>query len=322
VAVSANASEPASGPAEAGGEETTPRLSLGPVLYHWPAEDLRDFYFRIADEAPVDIVYVGEVVCVKRAAFFLPFAAEAIERLRRAGKDVALSTLALVGTERELDLTRDTVAAAGDLPIEANDLSAVSMAEGRPHVIGPFVNVYNEGTLSWLAARGAERVCLPAELTASAPATLARSRPVELEVQVFGRLPLAMSSRCYHARSRGLGRDGCQFVCAEDADGMTVETLDGEPFLAVNGVQVLSHTYAELSAELPAMRAMGIGVFRLWPHRLDMVEVASVYRALLEKRLEAGEAARLLGELAPGAAFSNGFYHGREGAAWVRANAE
>jgi collagenase-like PrtC family protease len=304
------------------GSGTAARLSLGPALYHWAAEDLRDFYFRIADEAPVDIVYVGEVVCVKRAPFFLPFAAEAIERLQRAGKEVVLSTLALVGSERELDLVRDTVAAAGDLLIEANDLSAVAMAEGRPHAIGPFVNVYNEGTLSWLAARGAVRVCLPAELTASALAALARTRPVELEVQVFGRLPLAVSSRCYHARSRGLGRDGCQFVCAEDGDGMTVETLDGELFLAVNGVQVLSHTYAELSAELPAMRALGVGVFRLWPHRLDMIEVAAVYRRLLDGSLDAREAAVRLGELAPDAAFSNGFHHGREGAAWVRANPE
>ncbi len=34
-------------------------LTLGPVLFNWPAETWRDFYFRIADEAPVDIVYLG-----------------------------------------------------------------------------------------------------------------------------------------------------------------------------------------------------------------------------------------------------------------------
>jgi hypothetical protein len=70
------------------------------------------------------------------------------------------------------------------------------------------------------------------------------------------------------------------------------------------------------------MRAMGIGVFRLWPHRLDMIEVAAVYRRLLDGSLDAREAAVRLGELAPDAAFSNGFHHGREGAAWVRANPE
>ena len=28
-------------------------LTLGPLFFHWPAERLRNFYFRIADEAPV-----------------------------------------------------------------------------------------------------------------------------------------------------------------------------------------------------------------------------------------------------------------------------
>ncbi len=41
----------------------TATLSLGPVLFNWDAEDKRDFYFRIADEALLDAVYVGEVVC-------------------------------------------------------------------------------------------------------------------------------------------------------------------------------------------------------------------------------------------------------------------
>ncbi|MCP3056298.1 U32 family peptidase, partial [Aurantimonas sp. LRZ36] len=36
------------------------RLTLGPVLYNWPADEWSDFYARIADEAPVDRVVVGE----------------------------------------------------------------------------------------------------------------------------------------------------------------------------------------------------------------------------------------------------------------------
>lgn len=38
-------------------------LTLGPVLFNWAPDNWRDFYFRIADEAPIDAVYVGEVVC-------------------------------------------------------------------------------------------------------------------------------------------------------------------------------------------------------------------------------------------------------------------
>ncbi len=55
--------------------KTTGELTLGPVLFNWAPERWRDFYFRIADEAPLDIVYLGEVVCFKRAPLFGPHAA-------------------------------------------------------------------------------------------------------------------------------------------------------------------------------------------------------------------------------------------------------
>ena len=48
----------------------TSELTLGPVLFNWEPERWRDFYFRIADEAPVGTVYLGEVICFKRAPLF------------------------------------------------------------------------------------------------------------------------------------------------------------------------------------------------------------------------------------------------------------
>ena len=71
-------------------------LTLGPILFNWKPEKRRDFYFRIADEAPIDCVYLGEVVCSKREPFFVDDLPAIAERLRAAGKQVALSTLALV----------------------------------------------------------------------------------------------------------------------------------------------------------------------------------------------------------------------------------
>ena len=35
----------------------TAQLTMGPILFHWPAEKKRDFYFRIADEALVESEY-------------------------------------------------------------------------------------------------------------------------------------------------------------------------------------------------------------------------------------------------------------------------
>jgi collagenase-like PrtC family protease len=297
----------------------TTTLSLGPLLFNWDAEEKRDFYFRIADEAPLDTVYVGEVVCSKRASFFDPYIPAVAERLQRGGKRVVHSTLALIMSEREMDAVRD-LAGIPDMLIEANDIASAALLAGRPHVVGPFVNVYNEGTLEYLAGRGGSLVSLPWELSSRHLAALAGSAAAagaELEVQVFGRVPLAISARCYHARAHGLHKDGCQYVCAEDRDGMNVETLDGEPFLSVNGTQTLSHTLLNLIGELGELRKMGINAFRLWPQDVDMVAISEVFRDVLGGRQSADEGRRRLAELADFAPFSNGFYHGAEGAAML-----
>ena len=295
----------------------TATLSLGPVLFNWDAGEKRDFYFRIADEAPLDTVYVGEVVCSKRASFFDPYLPEVAERLQRGGKQVVYSTLALIMSESEMEAVR-ALADERSLFIEANDIGSAALLARRSHVIGPFVNVYNEGTLEYLAHQGASRVSLPWELSCRSLAVLARSARVALEVQAFGRMPLAISARCYHARAHGLHRDGCQYVCANDPDGMSVETLDGKGFLAVNGTQTLSHTICNLIRELEGLQAMGIRAFRLWPHGIDMVAVSKIFRAVLDGEKTADDGWRQLAMVAGFAPFSNGFYHGREGVSVVR----
>ncbi len=294
----------------------TKTLSLGPLLFHWDAETKRDFYFRIADESCFDSVYVGEVVCSKRTPFLAPYVPEIVERLQRGGKQVILSTLALIMSEPEMaqviELAENT-----DLLIEANDIGTAALLAGRPHVIGPFVNVYNEGTLEYLVNQGAVRISLPWELPSESLTALARPANAELEAQVFGRMPLAISARCYHARAHGLHKSKCQFVCADDLDGMNVETLDGENFLSINGCQTLSHTIGNLIGELDGLQRMGIGAFRIWPHAIDMVAIGQTFRDVLDGCITAMEGEEKLAEYVDFAPFSNGFYHGEEGAAYV-----
>jgi len=293
----------------------TAKLSLGPALFNWPASVWRDFYFHVADNAPVDTVYLGETVCAKRAPFIAPHIPEVAERLAAAGKEVVLSSLALIMDARDME-TALSVTAEGSLLVEANDMAVVAALAGRPHVVGPFVNVYNEDTLAWVAGNGAVRWVAPCELPGASLAAIARSVPeVEIEAQVFGRLPLALSARCYHARAHGLHKDGCQYRCEQDPDGMALETLDGDAFLAVNGTQVMSYSVCCLVRELGALRDSGIRRFRLWPHSVDMATVARVFRGVLDSRMDGEEGASHLEEIVGFADFSNGFYYGREGAA-------
>lgn len=296
------------------------RLTLGPLLYHWPADTIRDFYFRIADEAPVDSVCVGEVVCVKRLPFLAPHLPAIVGRLESSGKQVVLSSLALISTAREWALMSE-LAADADRLVEANEIGVAARLAGRPHAIGPLVNVYNEDTLAFFVARGAERVCLPVELPHASIGPLAASTPAELEVQVFGRLPLAISARCFHARAHRRHKDSCQFLCGQDRDGLTARTMESEPFLAINGTQTLSYTCVNLAGEIATLREAGVKRFRLSPHAVDMVEVAAVFRRLVDAEEDPAGASARLTELVPGMPFANGFFHAAAGRTLQQAHA-
>jgi collagenase-like PrtC family protease len=301
-------------------EVTRGEITLGPVLFNWQPERWRDFYFRMADETPVSIVYVGEVVCAKRGPLFADHLDVVVDRLRAAGKTVILSTLAQVATDKERQLVQ-SVCAMQDGLVEANDASALYHLQGRPHYVGPYVNVYNERSAGILTRNGARNVCLPAEMPATAIRSLCAKAPESLtiEAQVFGRMPLALSARCYHARASGRTKDGCQFVCEDDPDGMNLRTLDERSFLSVNGIQTLSHAYLNLIRALPELQAMGVSRFRLSPHTCDMAAVASTFRAVLDRSITVDEAAASLDDLNLPAPFCDGFHYGKPGYRWNHA---
>jgi O2-independent ubiquinone biosynthesis protein UbiV len=291
----------------------TTTLTLGPLLFNWSPDRWRDFYARIADEAPVDRVCLGEVVCSKRLPFIVDLFAAAVERLQRAGKTVVMSSLALPTLLRERRQVTELIAIPG-VTIEINDLSVLAQLAGQSFAVSPLVNVYNEGTLAFLKSCGAVHVCLPPEMPLEAVAALTPlADGVTLEVWAFGRLPLAISARCYHARIQGLAKDSCQFVCGADPDGLPVDTLDGEHFLAVNGVQTMSHSYADLSGDLDALARAGIRSLRLSPQSCDMIAVAQIFRDAAEGRCGPAEARRRLCAELPAAQFANGFLHGQPG---------
>ncbi|MGE0524078.1 MAG: U32 family peptidase [Variibacter sp.] len=289
------------------------QLTLGPILYNWAPELWRDFYFRIAEEAPVDTVVVGEVVCSKRSPFFAEHLPHVVERLVSAGKSVLLGSLILPSLARERRQMAELAQTDG-MTVEVNDVTCLAHLQGQAHAIGPFVNVYNEATAEFLVRQGARRICLPPELPLQSIAAIAAAMPdIAIEVFAFGKVPLAISARCYHARIHKLSKDNCRFVCEQDPDGLTVDTLDGESFLSVNGVQTLSHTCANLIANTHELVAAGVGALRLSPQQCDMVAVARTFRDVLDGRCDVGSAIGVLEQLYPQALFADGFIHGVPG---------
>lgn len=292
-------------------------LTVGPNQFFWSADAWTSFYQDLA-AAPVDRIVLGELVCSKRLPFYQDRIPDAITTLLDAGKDVALTSLALVTLKRERKLAGEL--AGMGVEVEVNDLTALAhLPQGAPFSVGPLVNVYNEGTISWLAGRGATRICLPPELPLASVATLARAGAdlgVIIEVWGHGRLPLAISGRCYHARMHGRTKDNCQFACEDDPDGLDVLTLEGQPFLAMNGVQTLSDSHACAAYQIDALRDAGVGALRLSPQSRGFDTICGLYRQLLDGDVDADHVTDAIGRIDPDTRLSDGFLTGARGVDW------
>ncbi|VDC19916.1 ubiquinone anaerobic biosynthesis protein UbiV [Pseudogemmobacter humi] len=288
-------------------------LTIGPIAFFWTAETVSDFYRRMAT-TPARRVVIGEWVCSKRLPFWQQEIPGAIETLLAAGKEVALSTLALITLKRERRQTEELFGAG--LPVEIADLGALKhLPEGAAFQVGPTVNVYNEGTLEWLARKGATRICLPPELPLASVEVLARAGAaagVAIEVWGHGRAPLAISGRCYHARLHDRAKDSCLFVCGEDPDGREVQTLDGHDFLTVNGVQTMGHAHTTVAGQIAELVQAGVVSLRLSPQAGDFAGVVDVYHHLTEGMPAPGALAQLRARM-PGARFADGFLAGAPG---------
>lgn len=292
-------------------------LTLGPLFFNWSPGRIGDFYGRMADEAPIDRVHLGEVVCGKRAPLLDTALALAAERLERGGKTVVWSAPALPATLRERRAARELV--AGGALVELNDLSGLAhLAPGAAFVAGPFLNIYNEAAARELMRRGCVRLCANVELSLAAIAAIARACPgLELELFAYGRLPLALSGRCYHARAHGLHKDSCQFVCDRDTDGRAVRTLDGEAFLALNGVQTLSHGVHLADIAPEGLRAAGVSALRLSPQTGDMGAVITAFRRFADGATTSADLRAAVAAAGPPGPLVNGYLSGTAGMALV-----
>ncbi len=254
----------------------TVRLSLGPVLYHWPRQTLLSFYAQMAC-MPLDIIYLGETVCAKRRSM-KPADWLALGReLREAGKEVILSSLALIEAGSEIGQIRK-LCENGEFLVEANDMAAVQMLEqaGARFVGGASLNVYNHRTLSLLAASGLFRWVMPVELSQQAFIDINSGKPPEVQSEVFafGRLPLAWSARCFTARARKLPKDSCLLCCGEDPDGLLLSTRDDQEFLVLNGIQTQSAQTFNLLGREPAV---DIDILRISPQSTHMQDIVDTY---------------------------------------------
>jgi len=289
-------------------------LTVGPLQYWWPRPAMMAFYAEVA-ESPARTVVLGEVVCSRRNEYKLDDWLALARDLSAAGKEVVLSTMALLEAESEL-LTLRRLCENGRFSVEANDMGAVRLLAERntPFVLGTGINVYNDHTLRFLAGLGAKRWIAPVELSQQTLASIQAERPVgvETEVFVYGRMPLAYSARCFTARYHDLPKDDCQYRCLDDPDGLILSTREGQAFLALNGIQTQSAQICNLLHELAALRELRVDVLRISPQAEGTGVVVAAFAAGLRGERDPVEAARALNAALPYGA-CDGYWRGQPG---------
>ena len=235
------------------------QYSLGPVLWYWPASELESFYQQAANSS-ADIVCLGEAVCSKRRATTYPGWMTLARELAASGKQVVLSTLALLQSPSELKELQRYVE-NGEFLIEANDFGTVNMAAERrlPFVAGPTLNIYNVDTLQLLVKEGMTRWCLPVEMSRDW-------------------LRLALSARCFTARSENRAKDACETCCINYPTGRPVKSQEGQQVFVLNGIQTLSGYCYNLGNDLLSMQNL-IDIVRLSPQDATTLQMIDRFRA-------------------------------------------
>lgn len=290
------------------------KLSLGPLQYFWPRERVLAFY-REAARWPLDILYLGETVCSKRRELRTRDWLTLAEELAASGKQIVLSSLALIEAESEL-ATVVRLAENGAFLLEANDLSAVQVCRerGLPFVAGPTLNVYNHVALGLLIEDGLVRWVPGVEqgrrlLEELRAAMVEQGTPMpELEIMAWGRLPLAWSARCFTARAYDVPKDDCGFRCIEHPDGLPLGTREGEAFMVINGIQVQGMEIVDMAPERDELIACGVDILRLSPAQDDMAAVVDHFHRMLRAPLPP-----------PRLGARNGYWHGKPGRASLAA---
>lgn len=256
------------------------KLSLGPNQFYWRRTDTNLFYERML-ETPLDILYVGEVVCGKRnelrAADWLELAFALADA---SDKEIVVSTLTLLESGADFNWVR-RVCDNNRLLVEANDMSAVQLLSeaGLPFACGPAINVYNHRTLATLVGKGMVRWTVPVEVSGrQLGQILARcdKRP-EVELLAYGHMPLAYSARCFTARHLGIGKDQCERRCIEFAEGIALESQEQQQLFLVNGIQTMSGEPVNLLPYVEQLRETGVDILRLSPQQREMENVIEAF---------------------------------------------
>jgi collagenase-like PrtC family protease len=259
------------------------KISVGPILYYWPRQKVQDFYTEMV-KTPAEIIYLGETVCAKRRELRNSDWLELARQLGDSGKQIVISTLALIESRADIKALQKLCAQSHCL-VEANDMAAVQILveNNLPFVAGASINIYNAHSLNILYKKGMQRWVMPVELSRESLADILQDAgrmgfadSIETEVFSYGKLPLAYSARCFTARAKNLAKDNCKLSCIEFPDGLAVHSqalhsqalqnsTNAPQLFTINGIQTQSGKSYNLLDQSQLMQRIGVDIMRISP---------------------------------------------------------
>ena len=287
----------------------TMKLSLGPLQYFWPRERMLAFYRDVATW-PVDVVYLGETVCSKRRELGTRDWIALADDLAGSGKQIVLSSLALIEAESELGALRRQID-RGAYWIEANDLSAVQLCRERRNALRRRAIAERLQPSGAGAADGRRIAALGAGRRTGPRADRRTARRAGAPTGWRCR-----NSKCWRGagcrwRGRHAASPRARWMSARTIAASAASTIPtacrwrratADALLRINGIQVQGEEVTDLAPEMPALRALGVDLLRIQPQAEGMDDVLRHFQ-------------RALGSPTPVPHFGhrNGYWHGEPG---------
>lgn len=171
---------------------------------------------------------------------------------------------------------------------------------------GVYLNIYNPYSASYLKKLGFKRIVLPFELKRE---DIVPVEGIDLEMYVYGILPLGISWRCYTLRVLGVRE--CLKQCFNYPDGIPLKGVDKRDMFIINGKCIMTHKNLSLLEHMDELRERGISTLRISPQSEKNEEIVDIFVGVIKGEININKAARLLDSLSDKALF-NGWYLGRK----------
>ena len=254
---------------------------------------------RNGDYSAYDALYLGDFSCPEYPNNFCSHAQtlrEGVSRVKAEGKKCYVRVYA-VPSNHDFPWVRETIEQAMALPVDALEVHNLGLLRVLkemdctiPVHLGVFGNLYTHETAKVLKEYGVTRVYPNPELSLKEILYIRDHTPIDVLVQVHGKIPLVISETCFIMEHAAGGAAECSFFCSKE-HWLTRE--EGEWSLKDAGRMTVSGKDLCMIEHVDALADHGLTHFYVQSHGESpdyVTTVGEIYREALARAFEGGSA--------------------------------